>query len=384
MAAADSADTKTVALGRFRLSLALIALIALLAPAAADCQTDPAFWRFVYPGAKVLTSINWQRVRQLPPVAAIREKLVNEKLATTVPGLELWDAVDRILISSPGIQSSGTPDAGNPAAGGAAAESAEIGMLFAVEGHFDGAKVRQFFTLLETKPQAYNSFQVYRPQAKGAKNMAYVLFDAGTILFGDAPLVFATLDRNQFGPPAPPAGSIIARAAEMEAAYEFWMVMSQPDLLSNDRLAGLFPGSDWAADAQAFEAGMNLRSGLTADITVHFGSEASAQQVVKEMTRVIREASKEKIGDPQTRDIAKKLKLIAEGPAAKISLHLTPQELEQYTQAFEAGRKAAVAAAAARAKSPAFPAPAPDKPGAIRIEGLDDGPREIPYPGEQH
>jgi hypothetical protein len=381
MAAADSADTKTVALGRFRLSLALIAL---LAPAVADCQTDPALWRFVYPDAKVLMSINWQRVRQLPAIASLREKLLNEKLTPVIPGIELLDAVDRILISSPGIQNSGTPDGGNQAAGDPAVQSAEIPMLFAVEGHFDGAKVRQFFTRLETKPQAYNSFHVYRPQAKGAKNMAYVLFDAGTILFGDAPSVFATLDRNQFGPPATPAGSIIARAAEMEAAYEFWMVMSQPDLLSSDKLAGLFPGSDWAADAQAFEAGMNLHSGLTADITVHFGSEASAQQVVKEMTRVIGAAAKDKSAEPQARDIAKKLKLIAEGPAAKISLHLTPQELEQYAQAYEAGHKAAVAAAAARAKSPAFPAPAPDKPGVIRIEGLDDGPREIPYPGEQH
>ncbi len=365
------------------MSLALIAslaLVALLAPAAAECQSDPALWRFVHPGAKDLMSINWQRVRQLPAIASLREKVLNENFTSAFPFVELLDEVDRILISSPG-----TPNTGNQATGDAAAESVEIPMLIAVQGHFDGAKVRQVLTWLGAKPQAYNSFHVYRPQGKSTKNMAWVQFDADTILFGDAPSIFATLDRNQFGPPpAPQSGSIFTRAAEMEAAYEFWMVVGEPDLLASDRLAGLVPGSDWAADAQGFEAGMNLRSGLTADITVHFGSEASAQQVVKEMTRVIGAASKDKSGEPSVRDIAKKLKLMAEGPAAKISLRLTPQELEQYAQAYAAGHKAAVAAAAARAKSPAFPAPAPAKPGVIRIEGLDDGPREIPYPDQQH
>ena len=75
--------------------------------------------------------------------------------------------MDRILISSPG-----TPNTGNLATGDAAAESVEIPMLIAVQGHFDAAKVRQVFTWLGAKPQSYNSFQVYRPQGKSTKNMA--------------------------------------------------------------------------------------------------------------------------------------------------------------------------------------------------------------------
>ena len=371
MAAADSADTRTVALGRIRVSLALIAL---LAPAAAECQTDPALWRFVDPAAKALMSINWQRIRQTPALASLREKSLNENFAQAMPAIELLDDIDRIMISSPG----------NLFIGDAEAESAKAPVLIAVHGHFDGAKVRQVFTRLGAKPQSYNSFQVYRPQGKSTKNMAAVLFDAETILVGQARSIFAALDRNQFGPPSPQSNPIIARAAEMDAAYEFWMVMSDPDSFAGGQLAGMFPGSDWAADAQGFEAGMNLRAGLTADVTVRFGSEDSAKQVVKEMTRVIGAALKEKGGNPSMRDIAKKVRFIAEGSAAKISLRLTPQELEQYAQAYEVGHKAALAAAAERAKSPAFPAPAPAKPGVIHIDGLDDGPREIPYPNEQH
>jgi hypothetical protein len=365
MATTDFADRRTVNAARFRLS---VLLIALLAPATAECQSDPALWRFVYPDAKALISINWQRIRQSPAFAELREKLLNGKLSPAMPGIELVDDVDRVLISSPS----------NPTTGDAAAKPAEPLVLIAVHGHFDGPKVRQFFTRLGAKPQAYNSFQVYRPQGKARQHMAYVLFDAETILFGDAPSIFATLDRNQFGPPAPQSSPIIARAAQMETAYEFWLVMSEPDLLTSDRWVGFLPGVDLAADAQEFEAGVNLRSGLTADITVRFASEVSAKQVVTEMTKAIAAASKDKSAEPEVRDIAKKLKLIADGPAAKISLHLNPQELEQSAQAFAAGRKAAVAASAA------LPVPVPAKPGVIRIEGLDDGPREIPYPDQQH
>ncbi len=346
-----------------------VVMIALLAPVAAECQSDPALWRFVYPNARALVSINLQRIRQSPAIAALHEKWPGGKLTTTFPDIEMLDDVDRILISSPG----------NPTTNDAGAESAQPPVLFAVHGHFDGAKVRQFFARLDTKAQSYNAFQVYRPQSKGDKNMAYLLVDPETILFGDAPSVFAALDRNQFGPPAPPSGSILARAAEMEAAYEFWVVMNQPDLLASDRFAGLIPGGDFVSGAQGLEAGISLRSGLAADITVHFASEASAKQVVTEMTRLIAEASKDKKVEAQMQDIVKKLKFSSEGPAAKISLRLTPQELARSAQAFTAGYRAG---GASQAAVPA-PAPVPTKPGVIHIEGLDDGPREIPYPDHQ-
>ena len=311
------------------------AIISLLAPAVAQCQSEPALWRFVYPNAKALVSINWQRIRQSPAVVTMREKLLNGNLMPAIPGLEMLDDVDRILISSPGI----------PKSDDAAAEPVQPPVLIAIHGHFDGAKVRKFFTQIGAKPQAYNAFQVYRPQDKGSKSMAWVLFDPETILLGDPPSLFATLDRNQFGPPPQSSGSITARAAEMEAAYEFWLVMNLPDMASNDRVAALFPGADLISDAQSFEAGVNLRSGLTADVTVRFGSEASAKRVVTELTRMIAAAAKDQGAETQVRDIAKKLKFVSEGPTAKITLRLTPQELEKSAQAFAAARKESVQAA---------------------------------------
>jgi hypothetical protein len=346
-------------------------------------QSDPAPWRFVYPNAKVLISINWQRVRQSPAGAMIRDKWLNAGLLAAIPGIEFVDDIDRVVISSPGNEA--LKDTGT----GTAVEPAQAPMLIAVDGHFDAAKVRQLFTRLGAKPQAYNSFQVYRPQAAGSKDMAYVLFDAGTILFGDASSLFAALDRNQFAPPAPEPGSILGRAAVMDAAYEVWLIIATPDIMSSDRLTSLFGGGEWTADAPGFEAGVNLRSGLAADVTVHFTSEAAAKRVVTEMTKLTAMMAKDKEADAQMQAIARKLKFRSDGLAVKISLSLTPQELEKSAQALAAAHMAPALLAPTQAVSPpsVTSAPAtlvPIRPGVIRIEGLDEGTREIPYPNSNN
>src|ERR1700685_1071071 len=117
-------------------------------------QSDPALWRFVYPNAKALIGIDWQRIRQTPAGTMIRDKWLNTGRAAAIPGIALLDQVDRVVISSPGNEA--IQDAGN----GAAIAPPEAPMLIAVQGHFEAARVRQLFTRLGAKPQAYNSFQV--------------------------------------------------------------------------------------------------------------------------------------------------------------------------------------------------------------------------------
>ena len=380
---------------RLRATLAFTALLALMFDPgqlargqSASGQSDAALWRFVHPNAKALVSVNWQRIRQTPEGAMIRDKWLNAFPIAAIPGAELLDQVDRVVISSLGNDTPADTDA----------EPAPTPLLVAVRGHFDAVRVRQLFTRLGGKPQAYNSFQVYRTQGKDAMDRSYFLFDAGTILLGDAPSLFAALDRNRFEPPAPEPGSIIARAAEMDAAYELSWVMNAAGMLSSRGWVDLFRGDEWAPDAQGLEAGVNLRSGLTADVTVRFASEAAAKQVVAELSRltgmVLQEkVSKDKVakdrkGGLQMQDIVKKLKFSSDGSAAKISVRLTSQELDASVEAFAASARdlAPVASASPAAAPAAVPAPAPSKPGVIRIEGLDEGPREIPYPdpNQQH
>jgi hypothetical protein len=352
-----------------------LALAVLLAPVVAHGQSDPALWRFVYPNAKALISIDWARIRQTQAGAMIQEKFLSAGAMPAIPGLELLDDMDRVLISSPGKNSDD--------------DSSESPILVAIHGHFDSAKVRAVFTHFGAKPQSYNSFQVYRPQGRSEdrKDTAWVLFDAETILFGDAPSIFATLDRNRFAsaaPPPAPAGSLAARAAEMEAAYEFWIIMDAAEIVSTDQIAALFRGGEWASEAQGFDAGVNLRTGLAADITVRFSSDATAKRITTELSRLVNMAAKDKSAGAQIQDIAKRLKFNVDGSAAKISLRLTQQELEKSAQAFAAGLQAGRTTASNERSNPnptpaVTPATTPSKPGVIRIEGLDEGTREIPF-----
>lgn len=358
---------------------ATFALAVLLAPATLSAQSDPALWRFVYPNAQALIGIDWSRIRQSPAGALIREKWLAGGAETAIPGLELLNDIDRVLISSPGKDSRD--------------DSADSPILIAIHGHFDAAEVRQVFTRFGAKPQSYDSFQVYRPRGRGpqageAKDTAWVLFDPETILYGDAPSIFAALDRNRFAQAAPqfsPApGSLTARAAEMDGNYEFWVILDAAEIMSSDQVAALFRGGEWASEAQGFEAGVNLRAGLTADITVRFSSDETARRVTAELTRVMNLAAKDKSAGGQLKDIAKKLKVSMDGPATRISLRLTPPELEQAAQAFaqsyKAGAQAARNAAPVRSATPVLaPASAPPKPAVIRIEGLDEGTREVPF-----
>ena len=369
-------------MSRLRATLALaLALAPMLAPGIARAQSDPKLWRFVYPDAKALIGIDWGRIRQSPAGSMIREKWIPRNAMPGFPGLEMLDSIDHFLISSPARNSS-DESSGN---------SGDSPMLIAIQGKFDSAQVRQLFTHSGARTQSYNSFRVYRPQTKQNKDMAFVLFDAETILYGDAPAVFAALERNQFAPASPSspaAGSMAARAAELEAKYEIWAIMDTTELMSSDSMADLFGGNAWASAAQGFEAGLNLRTGLDADFILRFSSDDTAKRVTADLTHAVNLAAKDKSVGVQAQDIAKKLKFAVDGSAARISLRLSEQELEKTAQAFARGEKAGerLAANAPSNADPAPPAsnPVPLKPAVIRIEGLDDGPREIPYPNPEN
>ncbi len=336
-------------------------------------QSDPSPWRFVYPNARALISIDWARIRQSPAGATIREKWLAPGALPAIPGLELLNDIDRVQISSPGKTTADDDSAGSP-------------ILVAIRGHFDAAQVHQVFTRFGAKPQSYNSFQVYRPQGKNAKETAWVFFDAGTILYGDAPSIFSALDRSRFLSPPLESSSLVARATELDANYELWAIMDATEVMANDQIAALFQGGEWASEAQGFEVGLNLRAGLSADITVRFSSDETAKRVTAELTRAINLAARDKSSSAEAQGIAKKLKFNLDGSATKISLRLTQQDLDKSVEAFAAGYKAGRALESA-APAPNTPAPdkaATDKPAMIRIEGLDEGPREIPYQEPQH
>ncbi|HTR39972.1 MAG TPA: hypothetical protein VMH80_29070 [Bryobacteraceae bacterium] len=372
----------------------------LLAPALGMAQSDAGLWRYVHPNAKAVISIDWERVKHSAVGAMLRDKFQAAKATATAtaaplpipqfPGMEILDDVDRILISTPGEPAAKQAEAANPDAptanAPAATAAADTPLLIVVHGHFDLIKLKQLLAHYGTKPQMFNSTEVYRPQSKDGKDMAIVPLDPQTILVGDVASVFATLERNKFATPPPPPGSILARAAEMDANYEAWVLTAAPDALGNDQLNAVLSGSDWGSDTRGFEAGVSFRSGVLVDVVVRFASEASAQKMVTELGHMIQLTSKARGSEAAVmQDMASKLKLTAEGQAAHFRLHLTAEEVAKSVQTMQASyQRGAVAAqhtppVDVNIRPVVRPAPVPPKPAVIRIEGLDSGTREIPY-----
>jgi hypothetical protein len=338
-------------------------LTLLLAPAVVSAQTDPALLRFIPPNPKAIISIDWKTVRATHIGILLREKYVDADPASSIPGAEFLDDVDRVIISSPGRAHDD--------------ETSEPPTLVVVHGHFDLAKVRKVLADHGAKPQLFNSIQVYRPQGKNSRDMAFVLIDAQTILIGDAASVFASLERNANPAPVADAGSLLARAVEMDSRYDLWVLMSGLQTLGSDRLMGLLAGGGLQSESRSFEAGVSLRNGLAADISLIFPSEPEARSMASEFSKLIKAAIKDKVGGPAMLDLEKRLKVVAEGAATKISLRMTPPEFEKNAQLFAAARQQPVVAAATVKSAEAMPEPPKLAPAMIRIEGLDEGPREI-------
>ncbi len=345
--------------------LHLVAGILLVAPAIAPAQTDPALWRFIQPNAKAIISIDWKHVRQSHVGTMLREKWVDTNGAA-IPGVEFLNDVDRFLISSGGQN--------------AADEPSEPPVLIVVRGHFDLPRVRKLLVTHGTRAQAFNSFQVYRPQGKNAKDMAFVLLDTQTILIGDARSVFAGLDRSAAPAATPDSTPVLVRAAAMDASYEVWALITTPGALANDRLMGLLSGGEVGSNALGYEVGFSFKNGLSAEASVLFESDSAAKRLASELGKMLKMAIKDKMGAPAMLDMERKLKISAEGNQVKIAMRLSSQELEKNAQIYAATHKqAAPILAEVRAVSkPAIEPPKPERR-VIRIEGLDEGTREIPY-----
>ena len=343
------------------------ATLILLAAAFVQGETDPALWHFVHPNAQALISIDWRHIRQTHVGTMLREKWIDNGPGANIPGVEFLNDVDRVVISSAER---------NPGDGG------EPPVLIVIRGHFDLAKTRRLLVTHGAKPQMFNSTQVYRPQSKTGKDMAFVLMDAETILIGDSRSIFSVLERNVFQSSAQSANSILSRAAELDSAYEFWAIMTATSSMANDRLMSFFTGGEPATQARGFEFGVSLKNGLLAENTVMLPSEAAAKNMASELSKLIKAAIKEKIGEPAMVDLEKKMKMSAEGTLVRMRVRLTPQELDKNAQIFAASRKqnaGSLAGVQPMLKS----VPAKPEKSVIRIEGLDEGPREIPYKPER-
>jgi hypothetical protein len=340
--------------------------LALLLAVNACAQTESGLWRFVSPDAKAVIGIDWKAVQQSPAGNIIREYWLDGEMAS-LPGIEFLDNVERVLICSPGS---------NPEDG-----QSDPKMLIAVHGNFDLAKVRQALLAHGAKAQKFNSIAVYRPQERGARDLAFAPLDAKTILIGDASSVFAGLERPALPVEEQDHNAVVTRAVVLDATYDAWAVMASSGALAGGRLMAMFTGEDLGEETEGFEAGLSLRDGLDVHIGVNARTELAAKRLAGDFSEVLKLSAKDhKAAQPGLAEIEKKMKAYADGSTVRITLRLSKDEFDRNSRQLAAEHRTEPAAAVAQTDPPAkTDAPGAPEKRVIRIEGLDGGAREIPY-----
>ena len=340
-----------------------LAFVLLMASQGATAQTNSTLWRFVNPKTKAIVGINWSRIQQTRAGELMRERLGDSPLP--LPGVEFLNDVERVIVSS----------TGNPNPN----DQQEPPILMAVRGRFDLADLRKKMIEHHAKRQMYGDFQIYRLQDTGAKDLAIAPLDAQTLLVGDAGSVFAALEHNGYaGAENSPA---LARAATLDATYDFWAVLTSPRAMASQHLMEMFTAEELGDAAQGFEAGISFRDGMAMNLSIATESEDAARKLSSTISKVVNLSAKDKPTNPALADIERKLKIGTEKSTVTLTLRLTKDELSKAAEKFDQYRKEKdrhLAEAALAAKAAAPPPPPPPKM-VIRIDGLENGAREIPF-----
>lgn len=337
-------------------------MLGLLLCLSLEGQTDARLWRYLHPDAKAVIGVDWSLFRQSVVWNMLEEKI--GALPLPIKGLPSFiKEIDRIVLSSPG----------------GAEDKADAPIIVVVHGHFAPDSVQAALVEQGAHKQSYGKFTIYRPRAKeNAQDLGFVLIDPQTVLIGDVGSLCAALDRSAFTPVL--AGPTLARAAVLDAANDFWAVISSPNVLSSQRLQGFLAGDDLSELGRGLEFGMSFRDGFVVNVSLMTASEAMAKHLSDQIAAVVKLSSKDKPTNPGLAEMEKKLKVAAAGDTVTINLHMTREEVERSARLYQAAAKKP----AARPLVPlnlAVETPAPPKTQkmVIKIEGLDGGTREVPF-----
>ncbi len=340
-------------------------LIALLTSGAAVAEDDNV-WQFALPTTKAIVGVNWRRIADSPLARSLKQELADQHLPVD-RFASFLHGVDEILVASPGKQADDAEDKQPP-------------ILIRLSGRFQAEEVQKLFGGKGSRVQTYNSRRIYRQTSDG--DMAATLLDAHTILMGDSESLFAALTRLEW--PAKPAGGLFERAAKLRNEYDFWALFATtPAALTGPNM----PNLPFLDDLRGMELALGLHDGLDLHIALETDSDASAAKLAANLHKMLKlvEKQKQKGANPQQMvqltEAAKKIQISPDQTRVQLALRLSADELERSIKEAAARRRMKPPSdAVAVTMKPS--APPPPERRTIRIEGLDDGPREIRMPGQ--
>ncbi len=324
----------------------LILSIVLLVPALADGPAEPSLWRYVHPNSKALVGIQWSQVEQSDLGRWIQSRWIPD---LGMPGIEFLKGVEQVLISSPGVQPE-SPDE-------------DPRLLIAIQGNFDLARLRQVLVEQGAKPQTFAGIPIFRQRGKAITEPAFALLSSRTILIGDIQTLFSSIERLKVARSEDDLQPLVGRAQDLAARYDCWALMSDTGAMHNFLFTSL-AGKTLSPESQGFQAGISVRNGLAIDVVMAVRNERAARVLQGNLNRLIRNAETDKGGSPEFASLIRKLRITADRSSVLLTLRMTALEA---SQSFASKPRSQVLA---KTDAPKL---------VIRIEGLDEGSRELPF-----
>ena len=336
--------------------------------------TEPSYWRFAHPNAELVAGINWKAI----------DGASSSRSQWRAVG-EMLGHVDRLLVSSP---VSGEPG-----------RSPEY-MLVIATGRFDLAQLQK----AAAKEGAISvplkgAFLLGSPKPS-PDEVLLAFIDPATALIGTKQVISEALDRGNTPRRGPfsEKNELFGTAADMATLNDFWLVSNVDESSKND-VKGLFHGMN------AFGVGFKIADGVQLSLHMNVTNEQLAKESLKHLGPILTQMDKHFPGVLPVKPGLGIAELLAPmvatvedadvhawshvNSAQLASIRKKPTTLLASTsRASEVAPPPAISnprptpvPMAFATNSPIAPPPPVKKAKVVRIEGLEDGVRLIPYGG---
>jgi len=374
---------------KFRGLIALLAVSAGALAAATIGASEPMAWRFAHPEAQVLAGVDFRRLAKTADGRQIRDQFVGAL------GAPMLEQAERLLLSSV-VEASG--------------KRSDVLIL---SGSFSLPQLRKMAMGEGARMTPYKGLEIAAPAgaAAGDPHLAWITGPGGgtTVLIGTRPAIQAAAERSKAQVESlASVNPLFARARDLGAKYPVWVSCETVPLgfgpKTLDRFSEEADGGDLGY-MDGFDVGVQV--GKTADLNMWIWttSEATADAVLKQLQGAVGGKEKFVLASwlPQMQGSIEESTLVlgapmAAGTAAErigpmLAAFALPVDLKAPTPASAVDPGLAVRIKvesnvpmtgmaemnqAATALVPAA-SPPPPKKMFVRIEGMDDGMKEIPY-----
>lgn len=364
-----------------RYLIPVVVVIAVLAFCpAVEAQTAPAdLMKYVHPEARMVIGVDWAKARVSATGRMLERQFAVQgaQLKKSGPGFEMFDAVEKIVISGKDAPKVGADTAG---------------FVVAIEGRIDRTKMKKALPA-GTATERFKGVDLLVPPKGRSQEMLMALVGDRVALMGDRASIGAALEGQ-----GAVDGQLMARAAEMAARCEIWMVGTGLSEGAGGEEAGPMKT---LKDIESMDLGISLQKGLGVKLNLLAKTEDAARGFATLAQLVTSMAAQDKSMTPEMAAVVKSLKVTTEGTAVRMTVDVPLAQLEKGVMQVKSagqevgkrtlesflgvkpsGQSIAGLRPAVTGEPRVAPVPArvePPQKRTIKITGGEDGVKEIQY-----